>query len=272
MLSADVQMLDLNPYHLRHLWDALFPARRRQLILILEGERVLKAFDTESGLRPDLRGMPAADPEGLAARLYAGSAIDQVLLLERQALDDYFVTAHRLYDPDLDGDAYLQRMRLALDDESRFVRFPPEPRGLHLAGVAYDTWVSLAGQAPDGQTVVLGVFDSGDLWASLILRLNAGQVTLVTTSDALEVAAIDPVAVPLGLTSPSGPCSPPATQVTALVQSTAERLGPVFAGLFMTRVALAGLLRAGDKLACLRELEASGAVILEPWPAIWSLR
>jgi len=253
MISPDVRILDINPYQWRHLLDALFPWHSaRRLVIVHEQGRVLKAFDTERGLRPDLKATSVHNPVSLAQHLYLSEHVEQVLVLERAALDDYFATLHTIYNPSEDGDCYFQRARLALDDDSRLVRYPPGPRGLRLAGVPYETWENLITLVPNGHTLVLGIFDEGYIWASLIVRVEDGKVDLIATSDSvmpLEVHVTDW-----------------RKDYRVLPDRVAAQIGPPFAGLFSTRDGFLDLVTTQDKLARLKALRAEGRVILEPRP------
>lgn len=254
MLSPEVCILDINPYHWRHLFDTLFPRRNeRRLVIVHERGRILKAFDTQKGLRPDLKSTDAHDPLGLAKKLHATEGAERVLVLERAALDDYFAALHTIYNSDEDGDRYFQRARLALDDDPRLVRYPAEPRGLHLAGISYEVWASLIAHVPHGHALVLGIFDEGRIWASLIVRVHAGKIGLITTSDAVMLLDVR--------------VSDWRKDYRPLLEGVAAHIGPPFAGLFCTRAVFLDLVACDDKLARLEELRTKGDVILEPYPA-----
>lgn len=253
MISPHVRMLDLNPHQWRRLYDlfAVQPARR--LVLVHENGRVLKAFDTEGGLRPDLKALRVGDPVAVAAHLHRSERVEQVLVLERTALDRFFSNVHALYDPDDDGDRYFQRVRLALDADPQLMCYPPEPSGLYLAGIPYDTWCQLLGRVPDGHTLVLGVFDGGSIWASLVVGILKGKVDLITTSD-----AVLPAEARIGQWRQGA---------RLLLDRVASQIGPPFLGLFCERTAFLELVASEDKAARLTAMETEGRVLVAPRPA-----
>jgi len=252
MIDPDVRILDLDPRQFQRLWDVLFPAPGRRLILIHDGSRVVKAFDTSRGLRPDLLTCDPSDPQALAARLYGSDRPDQVLVLHLEALAEFYTTTHLLYDCDEDGDVYLQRERLALDDEPELVRYPPEPRGLRLAGLAYEQWEKMLALVPHGRTVVLGVFEQDAIWASLILRMGGGQIDLISSSDA--VLPIDYRAADWHAAG------------RYMIEQVTERIGQPFIGVFCTRAAFLALVAAPDKLSQLAACHGQSSLWLDPCP------
>jgi hypothetical protein len=252
MISPDIQMLDINPYQWRHLFDLFFTNRARQLIIIHENGRVLKAFDTQHGLRPDLKTQSVSDPPSLALQLYRAEQVDQVWVLERAALSDYSDALRTIYNPDEDGDRYFQRARLALDDNPQLVRYPPRPRGMYLAGISYEAFEKLIGRVPAGGTLVLGVFDEHSIWASLILRVERGKVGLITTTD-----AIMPIDVRIEDWRPAA---------RLILDRVAAQIGAPFAGLFCAREAFIDLVTGDDKLAHFKALKTEGSIIFDPCP------
>lgn len=257
MISPEAQVLDINPFQWRRLFDALLPRRtQRILTLIHDRGQVLKAHDSERGLRPELRALRIGDPISMAEELLAAEEVDQVLILDQRAVDSYYATLQTLYDPYEDSDGYFQRARLALDHyPAGIVRHPSESRGLTLAGIPYEHLEALLAQVPDRHTLVLGVFEGPKIWASVILGVEGGKVTLVTTSDAI---------LPLEIQIADW-----RSDYRQLLECPDPRYARPFAGLFLTTAAFQAMLISRDKLETLRRLLQQGEAIVDPCPTRW---
>ena len=178
--------------------------------------------------------------------------MDQVWVLERAALGDYHATLQSLYDPNEDGDLYFQRARLALDDNPGLVRYPPRPRGMHLAGVSYEAAQRFIERVPNTGTIVLGVFGDHSIWTSLILRIDNGKIGLITTTD--MILPID------------AHIEDWRSVVRRILDQVAAQIGTPFAGLFCTRETFIDWVNSDDRIGRLKALKTEGSVILEPCP------
>jgi hypothetical protein len=120
-------------------------------------------------------------------------------------------------------------------------------------GASRDEIIAAANRfVPPGTTIVLGVFDGGALWASLVLTFDASHsVTSVTTVDPSEVATEGEMGAVAG----------------AVVDWVREKHGTCSLGLFLERSAAETFFAATDKSNALRAASVAGKLVLSPVPA-----
>lgn len=185
MLDPNVRFLDVNPWHWRRLYDVIFgPRPERGLTLLLQEGRIVKAYDSRTGLRPGLKALDGCDPAALAQQLYEAEHPDWVQVLDVDALRDYGVTVQAMHDWREDCDAYLARCFVARNHFPRgLVRVPPWPQEMPIAGVPHRVLSSLVAGVPDGRTLVVAAFAGDEVWASIIVRVQGGKIVLITSTD-----------------------------------------------------------------------------------------
>ncbi|WHP18917.1 hypothetical protein [Cellulomonas sp. ES6] len=193
MLHQDVLMADIDVDQWRNAQSLLLRSAKaaRRLVVIHDRGTVVK-FRHTAGTACTGRVDRVDDPHALAEALYAqnAEAVDFVVVMERDAVDSYFAAVQDSWDIDEDLDVFVQRTYALLDRyPDGIVTFPGAARdvlGLQWATGASRDDVERAARAlvPAGTTVVLGVYDAGSLWASLVLDLDEDhKVTSVTTAD-----------------------------------------------------------------------------------------
>jgi hypothetical protein len=260
MLHKDVLMQDIDVAQWRNAQQLILDSakERRRIVVLHDAGKVRKVAHSA-----DLAvvGAPdnADDPAGLAKRLYDDNAgsVDFVAVFERRAFDEYFARVQNSWDIDEELDGFVQRTYALLDEFPQgMVTYPRPARetlGLQWRLGASRDEVIAAAQAfvPAGSTVVLGVFDEGALWASLVLTFDDNHsVTSVTTVDPSEV-------------STAGDMRSATARVVDWVQA---KFGPCSMGLFLERSAAEQFLAAADKSHALRRAAAAGALVLSPVP------
>lgn len=185
MISPDVQFLDMDPWHWRRLYDAVFAKKQgRGLTILVRDGRIAKIHGSFVGLQGEWESLDASDPGALARTLYETVRPDWVEVLDVAALRDYGVAVQTMHDWREDADAYLARCFRALHHfPAGLVRYPPWPHELEIAGIAHSALARFVAQVPDGQTLVLGVFEGDEIWACVICRIVSGRIGLIAGSD-----------------------------------------------------------------------------------------
>ncbi len=193
MLHGDVLMADIDVDQWRNAQDLLLRSAKeaKRLIVILEEGEVVKCRHTTG--RPVLDPPERVDDLQAAAReLYEANSSDTdfVLVLERDAADDYFAAFQDSWKADEDLDVFVQRTYALLDDYAdKIVTHPGTARetlGLQWKiGASHEQVVAAVQKmVPPSSTVVLAVHHEERLWTSLILRFDENlKVVSITTAD-----------------------------------------------------------------------------------------
>jgi len=206
MLHQDVLMADIDVDQWRNAQALLLRSAKaaRRLVVIHDNGVVVK-FRHTSGAECVGAVDRVEEPRALAQQLYEANreSVDFVVVMDREAIDAYFAALQDSWNIDDDLDVFVQRTYALLDDyPDGVVTYPGRARdvlGLQWrTGASLDTMTAAARTlvAPSS-TVVLGVHDSGSLWASLVLDFDDDwKVTSITTADPSLVdvnGAIGPV-------------------------------------------------------------------------------
>lgn len=196
MLHQDVLMADIDVDQWRNAQSLLLTSAKaaRRLIVIHEQGRVLK-FAHTAGLACTGRVGYVDDAPRLARELYEAneSLVDFVVIMERSAVDAYFAAVQNSWDIEDDLDVFVQRTYALLDDYDGIATHPGPAR--EVLGLQWKIGASLAdvnaaarALVPAETTVILAVHDGDELWASLVLDLDAEhKVTSITTADPSNV-------------------------------------------------------------------------------------
>jgi hypothetical protein len=194
VIHRDVEIIDLDPRTWRQIgqiapFDDLAqvkPLRGRVLSILHDQGRVLK-IDAPADLILTLDER-IDDPQAAARALYEELPdLDRVQIFDKASLTAYSDKVQRLDWKALTIDEfYFRAWLLAGDDPSGLCYYPSrEPRWHRFEYPAVRDY--MAGLA-DGSVLVLAVFEEGALWFNLIVRVESGQIRLITTFDTLAEA------------------------------------------------------------------------------------
>ena len=256
MLHQDVLMKDIDVDHWRNLQALLLDSAkgRRRIVVIHEDGEVLKLVHSD---RLPVVGAVSriSDPHALAEQLYRDNqeSVDFVAVFERRAFDEYFAKFQGTWSPDEDLDEFVHRSYALLDDYPQGIVTRPEPprRTLGLQwrlGSNYEEVKDVVKKfVPADSTVVFGVFDGDELWATLVLGFDADhRIDVVTTVDPADLEG-------------SGSLEDRASEVVSWVERR-HRLCSL--ALFTSLGEARSILQVDDKGAALRDLVARGEVIV----------
>ncbi|MCU1489925.1 MAG: hypothetical protein JWM85_1330 [Acidimicrobiaceae bacterium] len=261
MLHQDVLMKDIDVDHWRNLQALLLDSAkgRRRIVVIHEDGEVLKLVHSDR--LPVLGAVSrVGDPHALADQLYRDNqeSVDFVAVFERRAFDEYFGRFQATWSPEEDLDEFVHRSYALLEEYPQGIVTRPEPPRSTLGlqwrlGSSYeDVKDAVHKFVPADSTVVFGIFDGDELWASLVLGFDADRrVDVVTTADPSELEK-------------SGSLEDRARELVSWVE---QRHRPCSVALFTKLGEARSFLLAGDKGAALRDLATRGELIACRAPA-----
>lgn len=261
MLHKDVLMQDIDVAQWRNAQELILDsAKERRRIVVLHDAGTIRKVANADGSPVAAPPASVDSPVAVAKALYEANedAVDFVAVFERSAFDDYFSRFQDSWDVDEELDGFVQRTYALLDEfPDGMVTYPRPARetlGLQWRiGASRDAVIAAADRFVEpGTTIVLGVFDGGALWASLVLTFDENlSATRVTTVDPSEVDVEGAAAA----------------VASAVVEWARAKYGPVSLGLFLDKASAESFLATPDKAAALREAAAAGALVAEPAPA-----
>lgn len=252
MLSADVEIIDINPDHIGYLASALMPkvpAAPSTLFVFYEGNRLIHAVHNRRGPLPGLRFHGAHRLDTLAR---ANNA-DTVVCIEKNALPRLStVIANRVkWD-----EPYLFQL-LALVDGVRGetgggIHFYPPLKGkipkITPGGVNFASRF-----LPREALYTLVVFDDeGGVRASLIIGAKGFEIDLVTTTEAL--GHLDTAGLP------------PEERARMINEAAARVLRKPTASFFMDEDVFRHLCAHPRPAAAVRRLHSAGWLTINPFP------
>lgn len=193
MLHGDVLMADLDVDQWRNAQDLVLRSAKeaRRVIVLLEAGKVVKCRHT-SGRAVLEAPQQIDDLDAAAQALYEANREDTdfVLVMERDAADDYFAAFQQAWTADEDLDTFVRRTYRSLDDYAdSIVTYPGRARdnlGLQWRlGASYEqVEAAVQTMVEPSSTVVLAVHDGKKLWTSLILRFDEElKIVSIGTAD-----------------------------------------------------------------------------------------
>lgn len=194
MLSKDVLMEDIDVDQWRNAQDLLLEsAKEKKRIIILHDDGVIRKCQHTDGI--PVIGAPERiiNPEKQAKKLYEDNKdnVDFVAIFERKAFDDYFSKVQESWVIDEPLDSFIHRTYELLDQYPDTMLTYPGPAkdtlGLqYRLGIRRNEALVMANKwlIPDS-SLLLGIYDEGGLWTSLVLTFDKNMdVTELTTVDA----------------------------------------------------------------------------------------
>jgi len=259
MLHAYPRMTDINVDHWRNLQALILESakEKRRIILIHENGELLKFVHTQR-LEIDRNVDRVDDPHAVAEKVYKANAdkCDFVAVFERQGFDRYFGQFQDTWKPTEDLDEFVHRQYALMDEYPNDIVTYPGPARTMLGmqwrvGASYEQVHAAARKFITPNTsVIFGVFEGDNLWATLVLRFDADKrANVVTTADPAEL--------------PTG-----AWQATAkeLVKWMNAKFPPCSLGLFVDLQGAKDLLADKDKVASLKAIAGRGKLLVDPLP------
>lgn len=262
MLHENPFMADIDVDHWRNLQNLILESakEKRRIILIHENGELLKFV--HSGRAAIVRNIDRiTDPLKDAEKVYQANAanVDFVQVLERRAVERFFLQVQDSWKIDEDLDEYVHRMFATVDEYPQgIVTYPGSARtnlGLQWrVGASYEDIKAAVEQFIEPATsAIFGVFNDKSLWTSLILAFDADRrITLVTTADPSQLAAKDSWQ----------------SAAKELTEWADRKYAPCSLALFMDLDSARFFLSSADKLAALREIAESGKLVADPAPDV----
>jgi hypothetical protein len=233
MIHRHIEIVDLYPLTWRNLGQVMRidelaahrPAQNRTVSILHQAGKVIKVAAPQ-GVNAEV-GTSINDPQRTARKLYEQLAdqVDGVQIFEKSSLARFSDAVQRLEWQKLtSGEFYLRAYQLAEGDAAGIVYYPPSqaPYQYGLFKQAQD----LINTIPDGQTLVLGIYDNGKPYFTLIAKVEQQQITLCTTFEYLQPFGVDPAVVPSKASD--------AEQIVPLIE---QHIGKVAYKLFCDRAA-----------------------------------
>jgi hypothetical protein len=225
---------------------------RGVLVVVVDAERTpVASFHTSAGSLDPATLPSLSDLEAVCGATAAGACI---VIRERAMADIEHYLAERL-DPGQDFATRVMRFAHVLRElgNGNWLRIWPNPMPDLLLAAAPAAKPAVDFLLPDGHSVVLAVFEGGELWTGAVLRRRAGR--------------FDVVAGPGAMSQWAGPLGGAwRRDQRVLIRAIERELGPVHIGLFTERPTARALFtgkQAGDWAIAY----ASRALMVHPLPS-----
>jgi len=222
------------------------------LVVVVDTNRApVASFHTAKGWLDPATLPPLIDLEALCASTSAGACI----LMRERAMADLVDYLAEPLDPDQDFVTRVMRFAHVLRElgDGNWLRVWPNPLPHLLLAAAPAAKPAIDFFLPDGMSVVLGVFDEGELWTGAVVRRKSGKLDVFAGPEAIS-----------GWAGPLGGAWRRDHRV--LVRAIERELGPIHVGLFMERSTARALL-AGAEAGEWAMAYATREMILHPLPA-----
>ncbi len=241
-------------------WDrlvALFVGEDRTgaggvLVVVVDADRTpVASFHTAKGSLDPVSLPALADLGALCEATSAGACI----LMRERAMPDLLDYLADPLDPDQDFVTRVMRFAHVLRElgNGNWLRVWPNPLPHLLLAAAPAAKPAIEFFLPDGMSVVLAVFDEGELWTGAVLRRTSGS--------------LDVFAGPEAISSWAGPLGGAwRRDQRVLVRAIERELGPIHVGFFMERSTARALLSSGQAGEWAMAY-ATRDLILNPLPA-----
>jgi hypothetical protein len=244
MLSPEVEIVDVDPVSWHNLFQIFRPEKQeRQLFILHDGGKVLRVWDSEKKLRSDIEG-PITDAPALAEGLLEEDrGLARVFIYDTNAVRELFMRVRSPEYDDMDLDEYRQMIKGLIKTElSSGVCIRP-PLG-DWYDTCYEGFQELLSRLPSPSSLVVGIFDSGREFTSLILSVEGGKVKRISTFDVLVPDGHEPRSEP--------------EDFAAFASLLEARFPPIAFAVFTDSSVASRVVSSTDPLALLRDACASG--------------
>lgn len=191
MLHKNVQMVDIDVDHWRNLQELFIESskEKRRIIVIHEDGEIQKFIHSDRIAIEQPIGR-VTSPQEDAEKVYQanGDKVDFVMILERKAVERYMAEVQNAWSPTQDIDEYVYAMYSKLSGfENGIVTYPGEANenlGLQWRiGATYEEFRDLVSVIVRPKTTaILGLFEEGKLWATLVLGFDEDKkIDLITS-------------------------------------------------------------------------------------------
>ena len=254
MIHPDVEVVDLDPRTWRNIGEiasfAEFAMHRPEVdtvVSILHHNGAVVRVDVPDGYATPVLDV-ISDPVAVARRVFeAMPGLRRVQIFNKESLVAYSAAVQHLAWQTLSIDEFYFQAWLLLERDPVGLCYYPA-RAQHWNHFAFPHVRALLAAVPDGATVVLGVYDEHGPWFTLIIRISAGQIRLITTFDTLVKYGVDTSRVPRTPDDMDAVC--------ALVE---QQIGPVAYALCCDRATFTSWLTAEHKQQVVAEAVRTGA-------------
>lgn len=194
MIDRNWDVVDLDPRTWRNLGRFIEPGQyicaaqpgEHGLFILHDDGHILRVVDTRAGVRHDLGVNDASNPQALAAELHARNEWQRVHVINKQHLALVARQAQSIEHRAMTLDQYYRTVGdLLWSSQTGYISMPPYPGHWH--GWTYEVVTQFLSYLPTTTSLALGVFDAETVAIGLILELNNGQITRVTTFEALDL-------------------------------------------------------------------------------------
>ena len=255
MIDPRWVLQDLDPRTWRAIGRFFMPGQyiaaaqpgQRGLFILHDGGRRPRVLDTTSGPRGDLGIVSIDDPRGLAQALHARGEWDRVHVIDKRHLAHVGRTAQASPRRELTLDAYYNLVyNLVWDGSDGYVALPPHPGNWH--GWTFGGVRAFVAGLRSPSALGLCVIDDATIEIGLIVQVNAGRITRITTLEGLPAL------------SRSGSITK--HYLDELWSVMSAEIAPPAAVLVCTPDAFEAWLAAPDKAASLDEAVRAGAAVV----------
>lgn len=262
MLHENPPMLNIDVNHWRNMQALLLQSAKgkRRIVVIHENGEILKFVHSDriEIVNPIQKVDNTQDVAKKVFEANPGKA-DFVMVLERRAVEEYFAEVQDSWKAEEDLDVYVHRMFVKLDEyPDGIVTYPNKARenlGLQWkVGATYESVEAVLNNLiPANTTILLGVFDRNEAWASLVLVVDEDKkICDITTVDPRDL---------LG----SGDWKEMSKEMVNWVN---RKFFPCSLGMFTDLASAKEFIAETDKLVLLKKLVANGKVHLDPLPTV----
>ena len=258
MLHENPLMADIDVNHWRNMQSLLLESAKskRRIIVIHENGEILKFVHTH---RVEIiRTIDRVTDSRIDAKKIFEDNLgkcDFVMILERRVLEKYFGEVQNSWNAKEDLDVYVHRMFSKLDEYPEAVVTYPNKASSNLGlqwriGSSHEAIVDAAQKyMKPNSSLVIGVFDKDELWATLVLGFDSDlKIDNVTTVDPTELSSLR------GFSKVS----------ESVVEWVSKTYTPVSVGLFMDVEIAKSLFATDDKKKVLVKAMSTGQLLATP--------